>query len=705
MSLLDNLAGRASITNPILSDWQYNTTGNVRRISASAIDGEPNYWGGAGAPQQYAYQKKDQSGNWTYANPGEHNEAATYWWAGVNTPQYQESYNDFLAGTADSLDLARIGYPEAVGQAAVRSEGSLTGGGNEDDWRQELAFYLANPQYAQLLSNYYTPEMRSAIQQQLNASTPEAQAARDTDDGLFGLGDIGTLLAISGLVYGGYSLLGGLGGAAGAAGTTTGLGASTAAAGLGTGTAAAGLGLGTSAVGMPLFTAAELAAAFPGLTAAELGSIGAALGGTAAAAGGSGMGWLDDLGFGNILGGDTSSLLNFDPQSWTQPNAWDFGPGNIGDDGWGFLPGAISDYGFDPISGMTLEQVSAGGMSLPSLSNLNSIKNLLTGTSGNLLGTGAGLFGSYLQGSAASDAASKAAAAQIEATKIAADAAKFKPVGVTSRFGTSQFGYDANGNLISAGYALAPDVKAQQDRLFGAMSPALDQYLSAQGATAPMGTAGQSAMELGQGYLATTPQEQAQKYMDEQQALLAASRERELANLRNKLAQEGRLGLATGATQSGMMASNPELEAYYNALMQQDLGLAAKATQGGMDYAKFGAGMVGTGGDLLKAMYGTQSAAYAPYQTALSGVSGLEGLGQQAMDLGVNIGAKGTAQSAQSGSLLAQGMQNAANIMQPANAYSPWGSLLSGAGQALQSYNQPQQYRFDPYTGQQVRWS
>lgn len=310
--------------------------------------------------------------------------------------------------------------------------------------------------------------------------------------------------------------------------------------------------------------------------------------------------------------------------------------------------------------------------------------------------TGLNMLGGYVQGQQATQAAQTAANAQIEAAKIAADAAKFRPVGVTSRFGQSQFGYDAKGNLISAGYNLSPEAKAQQDILMGISGGMLNQYQGAQAATAPMGAAGQQAMALGQGYLGTSPQAQAAQYMAEQQALLAPSREREMAALQNRLQAQGRGGLAVGGTSTGMMAANPELEAYYNAIRQQDLGLAAQSTQGGMDYAKFGAGMVGTGGDLLKSMYGTQAAAYTPYQTALGGATTLEGLGQQPMDLGINIGAKGTAANAQAGQLLAQGMTGAAQTMQPANAYTPWAGLLSGAAQGIGQYNQPQGQSYDP---------
>ena len=352
---------------------------------------------------------------------------------------------------------------------------------------------------------------------------------------------------------------------------------------------------------------------------------------------------------------------------------------------------------------------STGSSWLDSLLGNSSGGGLMSGGWNSILSGGLQALGGLLTGNQATDAAESQADAYLQAAKIAADAAKFKPVGVTTRFGSSNFGYDANGNLTNAGYQLSPDIKAQQTSLMGASDSALQQYLAAQGATAPMGQTAQTLFGLGQGYLGTSPQDQAAQYMAEQQALLAPTRERDFAALENRLRAQGRLGLATGATSTGLGAANPELESFYNAQRMQDLNLAAQATQGGMDYAKFGAGLVGTGGDMLKSMYGTQTAAYDPYKTAIGGASMLEGLGQNAMDLGINIGAKGTAANAQSGMLLSQGMTNAANAMAPANAYSPWGSLLSGAGTMLGNYGgqqqQNQQYKFDPYTGQQIRWN
>jgi len=210
-------------------------------------------------------------------------------------------------------------------------------------------------------------------------------------------------------------------------------------------------------------------------------------------------------------------------------------------------------------------------------------------------------------------------------------------------------------------------------------------------------------MSLGNQYLATDPAAQAKKYMDEQIALLAAPRERDVNNMLTGEFNRGTYGLSTGGTSTGMMGANPRIEALMNAQRQQDLGLAAQSTQGGMDYAKFGAGMVGTGGDLTNAMYQGQVNAFNPYKTALGGAQTLEGLGQNALDLGVNMGK--VTNNAQSGMLLANGMNAAANTMAPSNAYSPWGAMLSGAGNQVQNYqNQQQQpkYAFNPYTGQPI---
>lgn len=338
-----------------------------------------------------------------------------------------------------------------------------------------------------------------------------------------------------------------------------------------------------------------------------------------------------------------------------------------------------SGSAYNLAGGTTGGGVGSGGM----LKNIGSTLGSPLG--GALVSGGMQLAGGYLQGKAAKDAAQTSADAQLEAARIAAESAKFRPVGVTTNFGSSKFQYDDEGNLVGAGYSLSPQLQQQQNRLMGMSDSLLSQYQGAQAATAPMAQTAQSMFNLGQGYLQKSPQEQAAQYMREQQALLAAPRANELADIRARLAAQGRTGFAIGGN-AGEMAANPEMAAYYNALRQQDLALASQATQGGMDYAKFGSGMVGYGGDMLTGMYGVQKAAYDPYATAIAGAGGLESMGQNAMDLGINIGAKGTAASTQSGMFLGQGMTNAARTMQDVNQISPWGNALVGAGGMLGNY-------------------
>lgn len=320
------------------------------------------------------------------------------------------------------------------------------------------------------------------------------------------------------------------------------------------------------------------------------------------------------------------------------------------------------------------------------------INGMLSGTGGASTGGTSSVFsnlgsgvmsgiGGMMNANTNTNIANTQADAQIRAAQIAADAAKFKPVGVTTNFGKSDFAYDANGNLVAAGYKLNPMLQGQQNQIMNASGGLLNQYLDAQAATAPMGDAAQRAMTLGNQYLATDPQAQAQKYYNDQMTMLSGSRATGMADLQARLAATGRTGLMVGGD-AGMSASNPELQAYYNAQLQQDRELAANATQGGMDYAKFGAGLTGTGGSLLSSMYGVQNSAASPYTTALGTANTIEGMGQNAMDLGTSIGAKTSTANANAGNLLAGGMLSAAQTQ--ANAAqqngNPWADILTSAG-------------------------
>jgi hypothetical protein len=191
-------------------------------------------------------------------------------------------------------------------------------------------------------------------------------------------------------------------------------------------------------------------------------------------------------------------------------------------------------------------------------------------------------------------------------------------------------------------------------------------------------------MSLGNQYLATDPRAQAAKYLSEQQGLLAPERASTLADLQSKMQAQGRGGFAIGGGVNGQGAANPQLQALYNAQLQQDAQLAANATQGGMDYAKFGSGMVGGGGDMLNSMYKTQGAAYNPYATAIGGAGMLEGYGQDMIKMGANLGGQ-VMQGNQFGSnMMNLAGQNAAGVMSAANAPSMWGTLLNSAANSPQ---------------------
>jgi hypothetical protein len=224
-----------------------------------------------------------------------------------------------------------------------------------------------------------------------------------------------------------------------------------------------------------------------------------------------------------------------------------------------------------------------------------------------------------------------------------------------------------------------------QDRFLGLAGGGLTQAEQAQQQFAPLQGAAQGLFGLGQQYLAQSPEQAAQQYMAGQQNLLAPSRERQFAQLQNQLFQTGRGGLSVGATGArpdggaGLGATTPELEAYYNAIAQQDAGLAAQAQQAGQQQVAFGAGLFGTGGNLLTQGYGGQAAALGPYQAYLQGATGLEALGQQPLEMGSALG--GRVANPTGANALFQGGNAAAQTMGAANAYNPFASALIGASQ------------------------
>ena len=308
-----------------------------------------------------------------------------------------------------------------------------------------------------------------------------------------------------------------------------------------------------------------------------------------------------------------------------------------------------------------------------------------------------------MAGDAARSAANTSAQAQLESARIAADAARFRPVGVTTRYGSSNFQTDAQGNVIGAGYTVSPELQAYQNQLQGLTGQQLQQGLMAPQQYAPLQGAATGLFNLGQQYLAQSPQEAAQKYMEQQQNLLAPSRERQYAQLQNQLFQTGRGGLSVGGTglrpsgAQGLGASNPEMEAYYNALAQQDAQLAAQAQAAGQQQTAFGAGLFGTGSQLLGQYQAGQVGALSPFQTSLGLGGTIEQMGQQGLQIGSELGGRTANAGANVGQALLTGGMGAARTAQAGNAFNPLANVLQGVGtnpyfaQTMQPYAQSQQ--------------
>jgi len=313
---------------------------------------------------------------------------------------------------------------------------------------------------------------------------------------------------------------------------------------------------------------------------------------------------------------------------------------------------------------------------------------------GTVAAIGTNLLGSYLSGSAASSAANTAAAAQEAAARRAAQAAMFKPVGITTRFGSSGFQYDRKGNLIGAGYTASPEITALQDRLSALYGDSLGQAEQARALGIPLGMAGQRLFGLGAQYLATSPEEARQQYMNEQMAILDPVRAREEARLGSSVFGRGRAGLNVGS------AGQPELFALAQARREQELKLAAEAEQAAQRRIGFGSSLFGEGAQKFGTQYDLQTKALAPFQTQFGLSQLLEQAAQQPLDISAQLGGRSATAGANVGKYLLEGglasakTQLGGNLIGPsamANAfskidYSNLFNKLMGPGAGTQQY-------------------
>jgi hypothetical protein len=260
---------------------------------------------------------------------------------------------------------------------------------------------------------------------------------------------------------------------------------------------------------------------------------------------------------------------------------------------------------------------------------------------GGLLGAGANYLLSGQAGRAIQSSAAQAAEQQKAAATLAQQQAGFTPVGITTAFGQSNFGFDPRtGKLTSAGYTPTSQVAGQVQNLFGLGASALPTT--------------------------TNTQDIQNQYIAQQQGLLAPGREQQLAQLRNLQYQRGTTGLATGGTMAGyapnaqgLMATNPAMAAYYNALAREDAALSANAPT----YAQ----------NLLNSQIATGTNLFGAANT-------LEGYAQQPLSLSTALGTAGATAGAKAGQLGLLGNLQAVETQQAGNIAAASGQLGATSG-------------------------
>lgn len=125
----------------------------------------------------------------------------------------------------------------------------------------------------------------------------------------------------------------------------------------------------------------------------------------------------------------------------------------------------------------------------------------------------------------------QAAAAQREAALRGAQVSAFRPVGMTSRFGTGQFDITEVGGVprvTGARYTVAPELQAIQDQIMGLTGGAVTTAQEAQMAAQPLGTAAQRLFNLGGQYISESPEAARQRiYSQLQEARLPSQLQEE----------------------------------------------------------------------------------------------------------------------------------------------------------------------------------
>ena len=216
----------------------------------------------------------------------------------------------------------------------------------------------------------------------------------------------------------------------------------------------------------------------------------------------------------------------------------------------------------------------------------------------------------------------------------------FRPVAMKTLYGQSEFKVDpVTGAVTSASYTPSESVQEQQGRLGVLMGQGLTAAEQAVPFAQQYAEPAQGLFSLGQSYLADTPEEARQRYMQQQMDVLRPYDIEEEQRLARTTFGRGAGGLSVGA------GGNPYLQALQESRNRRNLQLAAGAEQAAQQQIGFGTQQLGKAAGLMGTGYDMMQGSLAPYQSYLANQARLEELAQQPITMGANLGA--TAMSGQ----------------------------------------------------------
>lgn len=209
----------------------------------------------------------------------------------------------------------------------------------------------------------------------------------------------------------------------------------------------------------------------------------------------------------------------------------------------------------------------------------------------------------------------------------------FRPVATKTYFGQSQFKVDpVTGAVTSASYTPTESVQEQQGR-FGVL---MGQGLTAAEDVVPFAkqyaAPAQGLFNLGQQYLAESPEEARQRYMQQQMDVLRPYDIEEEERLARTAFGRGAAGLSVGA------GGNPLLKQLQEQRNRRNLQIAAQADPFAQQQIQFGTEQLSKAGGLMGTGYNLMQGALAPYESYLANQARLDELARLSLQQGLDIG-------------------------------------------------------------------